>query len=108
MHVYRGAKERQFLRDLLQPLIKLILQDNTLDLETDPVFIYKNLIREEELKTGEQSRRSYDVTPQQAAADVEVQKIQTERKFFFSLTNYASNKSVNNGLLTFVVFFCVD
>jgi hypothetical protein len=37
--INRGARERQFLRDLLQPLIKLILSDTTLDLETDPIFV---------------------------------------------------------------------
>ncbi|KAJ3333331.1 hypothetical protein HDU76_009303 [Blyttiomyces sp. JEL0837] len=74
----RGAKERQFLRELLQPLVRLILSDSSLDLETDPVFIYKNLIREEESKSGEQSSRSHDVTHQSALADPEVQRVQKE------------------------------
>eukprot|EP00842_Homolaphlyctis_polyrhiza_P003308 jgi/Hompol1/3979/HPOL_003428-RA len=74
----RGAKERQFLRDLLQPVLKIVLTDNQLELETDAVAIYKNLIREEESKTGEKSSKPYDVTAQQAAADASVQAAQVE------------------------------
>ncbi|KAI9354864.1 hypothetical protein DFJ73DRAFT_795084 [Zopfochytrium polystomum] len=72
----RGAKERQFLRDLLQPLVKNVMADNLLSLETDPVTIYRNLIRDEEVRTGEISSRSRDVTPELANADSEVQTIQ--------------------------------
>ncbi|KAJ3070350.1 hypothetical protein HDU98_006615 [Podochytrium sp. JEL0797] len=70
----RGAKERQFFRDLFQPLIKTILADSNLNMETDPVFIYKNLIREDEVRSGEQSKRSYEASAEQIAADPEVQK----------------------------------
>ncbi|KAJ3105040.1 hypothetical protein HDU97_008648 [Phlyctochytrium planicorne] len=76
LHYTRGAKERQFLRDLLQPLLKLTMSDSALDLETDPLFIYKSLIREEESRTGEQSTRPYDATAVQAALDPEVQQRQ--------------------------------
>lgn len=38
------------------------------------------MIREEESQTGEKSKRAYDATPSQAAADPEVHKIQTTRK----------------------------
>ncbi|KAJ3112166.1 hypothetical protein HDU96_004867 [Phlyctochytrium bullatum] len=72
LHYTRGAKERQFLRDLLQPLLKLIMSDSSLDLECDPLFIYKGLIREEESRTGEKSSRPYDATASQAAQDPEV------------------------------------
>ncbi|KAJ3397220.1 hypothetical protein HDU92_000100 [Lobulomyces angularis] len=77
LHYTRGAKERQFLRDLLQPLVKIVLHNSTLELETDVMLIYKALIRDEESQTGEKSKRSPDVTPQQAAQDPEVQKIQS-------------------------------
>lgn len=43
--------------------------------------IYKAVIRDEESKTGEKSKRNYDATPQQAAADPEVKLIQTASKF---------------------------
>ncbi|KAI8836593.1 hypothetical protein BC829DRAFT_447861 [Chytridium lagenaria] len=76
LHYTRGAKERQFLRDLLQPLLKVIMSDTSLDLECDPLFIYKSLIREEESRTGEQSTRPYDATAAQAAQDPEVMERQ--------------------------------
>ncbi|KAJ3056588.1 hypothetical protein HK097_005751 [Rhizophlyctis rosea] len=72
----RGVKNASFLRDLLAPLIKSVLTDPTLDLETEPIGIWKTLIREEESRTGEKSSRSYDATPQQAAEDPEVKAIQ--------------------------------
>ncbi|KAJ3219368.1 hypothetical protein HDU67_001587 [Dinochytrium kinnereticum] len=78
LHYTRGAKERQFLRDLLQPLLKVIMSDASLDLECDPLFIYKSLIREEESRTGEQSTRPYDATAAQAAQDPDV--IERQRK----------------------------
>ncbi|TPX43695.1 hypothetical protein SeMB42_g03246 [Synchytrium endobioticum] len=74
LHYTRGAKERQYLRELLQPLVKRILDDTSLDLDTDPVAIYKGLIRDEETKNGETSKKPYDVTVAQAAADEEVKK----------------------------------
>ncbi|TPX34547.1 hypothetical protein SmJEL517_g02831 [Synchytrium microbalum] len=76
LHYTRGAKERQYLRELLQPLVKKILDDATLDLESDPTSIYKAIIRDEESRTGEASKRPYEVPPAQAAADEEVKKVQ--------------------------------
>lgn len=34
----RGAKERQYLRDLLQPLVKSVIDDPSIDLESDPLL----------------------------------------------------------------------
>ncbi|KAJ2381003.1 iqgap- protein, partial [Coemansia sp. RSA 2559] len=47
VHYNRGAKERKYLRDLLQPTIKKVIDDPDLDLESDPLAIYRTLIREE-------------------------------------------------------------
>ncbi|RKP11379.1 Rho GTPase activation protein, partial [Piptocephalis cylindrospora] len=71
IHYQRGAKERKYLRDLLQPLVRYILEDPNLDLETDPLVIYRSLIREEESRTGVRSARTYDVTREDALADVD-------------------------------------
>ncbi|KAJ3403889.1 hypothetical protein HDU80_003535 [Chytriomyces hyalinus] len=68
----RGAKERQFFRDLFQPLIKTVMADSNLSLETDPSFIYKNLIRIDESKTGLPSTRLPDASLEQITADPEV------------------------------------
>ncbi|KAI8810415.1 hypothetical protein BJ742DRAFT_747546 [Cladochytrium replicatum] len=76
LHYTRGAKERQFLRELLQPLVKSIINNNSLDLETEPVAILRALIRDEESRTGEKSSRNYDVTPQVASEDPEVKAMQ--------------------------------
>ncbi|KAJ2762710.1 iqgap- protein, partial [Coemansia nantahalensis] len=62
VHYNRGAKEREYLRDLLQPLIRKVIEDAELDLESDPLVIYRTLIREEESRTGEKSRRPYDIS----------------------------------------------
>jgi GTPase-activator protein for Ras-like GTPase len=75
----RGAKERKFLRALLQPLIKSVMDDNSLELETEPVALYKAIIRMDELSTGEKSTRNYDATPAEAAAEPDVILIQMGR-----------------------------
>ncbi|KAI8611020.1 hypothetical protein BC830DRAFT_1128613 [Chytriomyces sp. MP71] len=78
----RGAKERQFFRDLFQPLVKFVMSDLSLSLETDPSFIYKSLIRDDESKTGEQSHRAHDASPEQITADpdvIEILKKNTEK-----------------------------
>ncbi|KAJ2835527.1 iqgap- protein [Coemansia sp. 'formosensis'] len=71
VHYNRGAKERKYLRDLLQPIIKKVIEDADLDLESDPLVIYRTLIREEESRTGEKSRRAYDITREDALNDME-------------------------------------
>ncbi|KAJ1822230.1 iqgap- protein [Coemansia sp. RSA 2599] len=71
VHYNRGAKERKYLRDLLQPLIKKVIEDPELDLESDPLVIYRTLIREEESRTGEKSRRAYDISREDALNDME-------------------------------------
>ncbi|ORX51088.1 hypothetical protein BCR36DRAFT_351608 [Piromyces finnis] len=73
-HYSRGAKELQYLRDLLQPLIKSVISCEGLELESDPISIYKTLIREEEFKTGQPSKRKYDVTAKEALNDEETKK----------------------------------
>ncbi len=58
----RGAKERQYLRDLLGPLVQGIMRDDALDLETDPCAIYRQAINIEESQTGMPSRKPLDVS----------------------------------------------
>ncbi|PWN48300.1 hypothetical protein IE53DRAFT_203326 [Violaceomyces palustris] len=65
----RGAKERKYLRDLLGPLVQGIMSDDGLDLETDPCAIYRATINQEEMETGQPSRRPLDVTFHEALAD---------------------------------------
>lgn len=69
MQYNRGAKERQYLRDLLAPLVRGIIEDDYLDLETDPSAIYRATINQEEMETGRASSRPLDVDYQEALAD---------------------------------------
>lgn len=79
------------MRDLLQPLVKQILSAESMDLESDPIAIYRSLIREEESRTGEKSSRPYDVTAAVAAQDPGVQKVQAGRTFSsFLLIRYVN------------------
>ncbi|CAD6886832.1 unnamed protein product [Tilletia controversa] len=65
----RGAKERKYLRDLLSPLVRGVMDDDTIDLETDPCAIYRNTINQEEMQTGMPSRRPLDVNFHEALAE---------------------------------------
>ncbi|KAG0144428.1 hypothetical protein CROQUDRAFT_47337 [Cronartium quercuum f. sp. fusiforme G11] len=68
----RGAKERKYLKDLLSPVICEIVKDDVdLNVETDPIKIYRSVISNEETRTGIQSSRPLDVTFNQALADKE-------------------------------------
>lgn len=69
VHYNRGAKERQYLRDLLRPLIMQVIDTPGLDLSTDPIILYHKSIAFEESKTGMKSARPLVVTPQEALAD---------------------------------------
>ncbi|KAI8893533.1 hypothetical protein BC833DRAFT_624784 [Globomyces pollinis-pini] len=87
----RGAKEREFLRGLLRPLLEGVLQNNELDLDTDPISIYRSKLREEENRTGEKSSRSHDVTAEVASADPEVKETQ--------FANFAKLQTITNTFL---------
>ncbi|KAF9412598.1 hypothetical protein BGZ94_000998 [Podila epigama] len=67
----RGAKERQYLRDLLGPLVQKVLDDDFLDLESDPLMIYKASINNEELRSGKPSERPLQVNHTEALMDPE-------------------------------------
>ncbi|CAG8492825.1 9034_t:CDS:10 [Dentiscutata erythropus] len=75
VHYNRGAKERKFLRDLLSPLVKHIMDDEFMDLETDPLKIYRNLINAEELRTGLPSNKPTDISQQEALNDPETRTV---------------------------------
>lgn len=80
--MYSGAKEYEFFRALLTPLINEVINNEFLDLETDPVAIYRKVINEEEERTGLPTRRKHSVNSQEALADEEV-----KNKFISHLRN---------------------
>jgi Ras GTPase-activating-like protein IQGAP2/3 len=72
----RSPRDRKYLRDLLGPLIRdNIVEDPALDLESDPIQIYKSAINNEELRTGRPSHRPLDIPRDQAIKDPETREL---------------------------------
>jgi Ras GTPase-activating-like protein IQGAP2/3 len=68
----RSPRDRKFLRELLSPLIQTnIIEDPALDLESDPMQIYRSAINNEELRTGRPSQRPLDIPREVAIKDPE-------------------------------------
>ncbi|KAF2434792.1 putative ras GTPase-activating-like protein rng2 [Tothia fuscella] len=71
----RSPRDRKFLRDLLAPVVKEdILENEGLDLESDPMQIYRSAINNEELRTGQRSRRRADIPREEAIRDPETRE----------------------------------
>ena len=80
VHLSRGAKERQFLQDLLQPLVLEILEAGEgADMEVDPLAIYRAMIRDEEVKTGQKSTLPWDANVVEVLQHEAVRTALTER-----------------------------
>jgi Ras GTPase-activating-like protein IQGAP2/3 len=72
MAYVKSPRDRKFLRDVLNPLVKEWVIENTeLDLESDPMQIYRSAISNEELRTGQRSRRPLDIPTEEAIRDPE-------------------------------------
>lgn len=72
----RSPRDRKYLRDLLGPLIRdNIVEDPALDLESDPMQIYKSAINNEELRTGRPDQRPLDVPREVAIRDPETRRL---------------------------------
>lgn len=72
----RSPRDRKYLRDLLGPIIRdNIIEDPDLDLESDPVQIYRSAINNEELRTGQPSRRPRDIPRELAIKDPETREL---------------------------------
>ena len=68
----KSPRDRKFMRDLLGSLVKENFIDNReLDLESDPLQIYISAINNEELRTGQRSRRNPGVPREEAIRDPE-------------------------------------
>ena len=71
----KSPRDRKFMRDLLGPIIKENIIDNPeLDLESDPMQIYLSAIEDEQLRTGQRSRRSPDIPREEAIRDEETKR----------------------------------
>ncbi|KAI0214246.1 Ras GTPase-activating-like protein IQGAP1 [Lamellibrachia satsuma] len=62
----RNTQGQGQLRELLNPLVKNIINDRNLLINTNPVDIYKKWVNQTETETGQASRLPYDVTVEQA------------------------------------------
>lgn len=72
----RSPRDRKYLRDLLGPLIRdNIVEDPALDLESDPMQIYRAAINNEELRTGRPDPRPLDVPREVAIRDPETRRL---------------------------------
>ncbi|XP_062418350.1 ras GTPase-activating-like protein IQGAP2 isoform X1 [Pungitius pungitius] len=68
----RGARGQNTLRQLLAPVVKDIIEDKSLGINTNPVDVYKAWVNQLETVTGEASKLPYEVTPEQAVSHEEV------------------------------------
>ncbi|ODQ63674.1 hypothetical protein NADFUDRAFT_28700 [Nadsonia fulvescens var. elongata DSM 6958] len=69
--INRGGKERRFLKGLLGPVVNAIADQENLNLESDPLAIYRKSINAEELRTGVLSDRNPDLPVNEAIQDPE-------------------------------------
>lgn len=71
----KSPRDRKFMRDVLGQLVKMAVIDNPdLDLESDPIQIYRSAISNEELRTGQRSRRKPDIPREDAIRDPETRE----------------------------------
>lgn len=74
-HYIRNPKDRRFLKDLLVPVVKDRIVDNEdLDLESDPMQIYRSAVNNEELRTGKRSSRKHNIAREEAIRDPETRE----------------------------------
>ncbi|KAL4869297.1 hypothetical protein BDV12DRAFT_168271 [Aspergillus spectabilis] len=68
----KSPRDRKFMRDVLSTTVKEnIIENPELDLESDPMQIYRSAINNEELRTGKRSRRRLDIPKEEAIRDPE-------------------------------------
>eukprot|EP00061_Rhincodon_typus_P016974 g45460.t1 len=84
----RGARGQNALRQLLSPVVKEIMEDKTLAINTNPVEVYKAWVNQMEMQTGEASKLPYDVTAEQALSHEEVKtKLETSMRNLQAVTD---------------------
>ncbi|GAA5946128.1 hypothetical protein JCM3775_004155 [Rhodotorula graminis] len=71
----RGVNQRSYLADTLGNEVKAVMGRQGLDLGTNPVDIYRNVVAEEEMRTGRPSQRRKEVDNKHALADRETNTV---------------------------------
>jgi Ras GTPase-activating-like protein IQGAP2/3 len=71
----KSPRDRKFMRDVMGTMVKeSIIANPELDLESDPIQIYRSSINNEELHTGQRSRRPADLPREEAIRDPETRE----------------------------------
>uniref|UniRef100_A0A8C8H5F3 IQ motif containing GTPase activating protein 2 n=1 Tax=Oncorhynchus tshawytscha TaxID=74940 RepID=A0A8C8H5F3_ONCTS len=93
----RGARGHNTLRQLLAPVVKEIIEDKGLGINTNPVEVYKAWVNQLETNTGEASKLPYEVTPDQAMAHEEVRaKLESSSRALRTATDKVLNSIVSS------------
>uniref|UniRef100_A0A3B5MDU2 IQ motif containing GTPase activating protein 2 n=1 Tax=Xiphophorus couchianus TaxID=32473 RepID=A0A3B5MDU2_9TELE len=93
----RGARGHNTLRQLLAPVVKEIIDDKSLGINTNPVDVYKAWVNQLETVTGEASKLPYEVTPEQAMSHKEVRnRLQASSVALRSATDKMLNSIVSS------------
>ncbi|KAK9454438.1 hypothetical protein V1511DRAFT_460756 [Dipodascopsis uninucleata] len=88
----KGAKEKEYIYEIIGVLVKSIVSEEELDLESDPLTIYHTSINNEELRTGRRSTRDHNVVVDVAIKDPEtratyIRNLQSLREFVVQFLN---------------------
>ncbi|KAK6313278.1 hypothetical protein J4Q44_G00166250 [Coregonus suidteri] len=93
----RGARGHNTLRQLLAPVIKEIIEDKGLGINTNPVDVYKAWVNQLETNTGEASKLPYEVTPDQAMSHKEVRaRLESSSQALRTATDKVLNSIVSS------------
>ncbi|XP_055776018.1 ras GTPase-activating-like protein IQGAP1 isoform X2 [Salvelinus fontinalis] len=93
----RGARGHNTLRQLLAPVVKEIIEDKGLGINTNPVDVYKAWVNQLETNTGEASKLPYEVTPDQAMSHKEVRaKLESSSQALRTATDKVLNSIVSS------------
>ncbi|PVZ98470.1 hypothetical protein BB558_005524 [Smittium angustum] len=75
----KGDEETTYLCNTFKPVLLKMFENTSLDLESDPLVIYRTFIRENEAKTGMKSNKPYNISRDDALNDPEVRPIFIQR-----------------------------
>jgi Ras GTPase-activating-like protein IQGAP2/3 len=71
----KSPRDRKFMRDVLGRVVReSVIENPELDLESDPIQIYRSSINNEELQTGQRSRREPNLPREEAIRDPETRE----------------------------------
>ncbi|PVU93106.1 hypothetical protein BB561_003463 [Smittium simulii] len=69
-----SPKNQDYISNIMKTHVLQVINMENLDLECDSLILYKSLIRQEELKTGIKSQKSYDISRDETLNDPETRQ----------------------------------